>query len=83
MDCLITLERASGRSVVHVVGRLTEHQVPDLLEACADAAVSPVSVDLTDLVSLDAVGLQALRRVRAEGTSLTNVPRYMESMLAD
>ena len=83
MDCLITREQASGRSIVHVVGRLTEAQVPDLLEACADAAVSPVSVDLTDLVSLDAVGLQALRRVRVEGTTLTNVPRYMESMLAD
>lgn len=77
------MERSPGQCVVRVVGRLTQDQVPDLLKLCAESDESVVTVDLTDLVSADTVGLQALGRIRAAGTRLTNVSRHLESELKD
>ena len=44
--------------MVHLAGRLDEAHVPILLEACAQA-LRPI-VELDELVSADAVGLDAL-----------------------
>jgi len=41
------------------------------------ADVSPAELDLTDLVSADPGGIEALRRIRDAGTSLVGAPGYI------
>jgi ABC-type transporter Mla MlaB component len=82
VDCLIEVEQSTDKSVVSIAGALTQDQVPDLLRACAVPRREKVTLDLTNVVSIDAVGLHALRRMRAEGTHLANVPPYI-GMLID
>ena len=82
VDCLIEVERSTEKSVVSIAGALTQDQVPDLLLACAAGRREKVTLDLTNVVSIDAAGLHALRRMRAEGTHLANVPPYI-GMLID
>lgn len=68
------------RFLVRLAGRLDEAHVPDLLRACADTTGS-VQIDLADLVSADAVGIDALHRLRTTGVSLIGVPAYIELKL--
>ena len=65
MWCRIQLKREGGRFVVHLAGHLSEAQVPELLAACAEAT-HPI-VELDELISADAVGLDALVRVEQNG----------------
>ena len=55
---------------VHLAGHLTEAQVPDLLEACA-AATGAALVVLDELLSADAVGIDALLRIERTARSLS------------
>lgn len=80
MECLISVVQSVGPRVVRVAGRLTDAQVPDLLRVCA-ADVGLVQIDLGELVSADAVGLEALRRLRASGARIVNAPRFIELTL--
>jgi len=66
---------------VYLAGRLDAAQVPELRSACALAG-GRVRIDLSDLVSADDVGLDALRRLRAEGTELVGVAPYLRRWLA-
>jgi hypothetical protein len=79
VECWIGVDQDGDRRVVRLAGRLGEVQVPDLLSACADPA--PLHLDLTDLVSVDAAGLEALRRVHARGVVLVGVPGYIQLQL--
>lgn len=54
--------------MVRLAGFLTSAQVPELLKACLECEA--LDLDLTDLVSADPAGLDALRRIRAGGASL-------------
>jgi len=65
---------------VHVAGRLTEAQVPDLLEASAKAAEPPL-LELNELVSADAVGLDALWRLEERGAELIALPEFLRLKL--
>jgi hypothetical protein len=67
------------RRVVRLAGRLGEAQVPELLLACAEA--DPLVLDLSDLVSADAAGLEALRRVETRGATFVGVPGYIQLQL--
>jgi hypothetical protein len=40
-----------------------------------------VRIDLTDLLSADAVGLDALRRLRIDGAQLVGVAQYLRDWL--
>ena len=79
MECWIGIAEEEGRRVVRLAGRLAEAQVPELLMACgqADALV----LDLSDLLSADAAGLEALQRVQARGAALVGVPGYIQLQL--
>lgn len=79
VDCWIGVAQEQGRRVVRLAGRLAEAQVPDLLMACS--APEPTHLDLSDLMSVDAAGLEALRRVEARGTVLIAVPGYIRLQL--
>ena len=64
---------------MRLAGRFGEAQVPELLSACSEPG--SVQVDLSDLVSADVAGLDALQRVRAHGAALVGVPGYIQMRL--
>ena len=66
--------------IVRVAGRLGDAHVPDFLMACSEGA-GPVQVDLTDVVSVDTIAVEALRRVRDAGAQLVGVPKYIQLKL--
>ena len=51
--------------IVRLAGRLSAAQVPELLGACALL----VEVDLSELVSADVAGVEALQRLRDQGAT--------------
>ena len=79
MDCWIGVVQEAGRRTVRLAGRLAEEQVPELLQACAQPGV--LQLDLSDLVSADAAGVDVLRRMQASGASLVGVPGYIQLKL--
>lgn len=74
--CRIEVRHENLRSVVHVIGRLSEAQVPALLEACATLG-DPLIVELGELLSADAVGVEGLRRLQERGARLRRLPEYL------
>ena len=80
MECWIGVVDEACARVVHVAGRLAGVHVPDLLAACAEAS-RPVHVDLSEVVSVDAVGVKALCRIRDAGHALVGTPKYIELKL--
>jgi hypothetical protein len=79
VDCWIGISRDGDRRVVRLAGRFGEAQVPDLLTACSEPGL--VQVDLSELMSADVAGLDALQRVRARGAALVGVTGYIQMRL--
>jgi hypothetical protein len=79
VDCWIGVVTEVDRRVVRVAGRLSVAQVPELLRACADAG--RLELDLTDLVSTDMSGIEALQRIRLKGATLVGTPGYIQLKL--
>jgi anti-anti-sigma regulatory factor len=76
MECRIQLEQRPNGCTVRLAGRLNAAQVHELRAICA-TATGPLLIDLTDLLSVDPVGIDALRRLRTGGAELTGVARYL------
>jgi hypothetical protein len=74
--CRIEVRRENQRVAVHLAGHLSEANVPDLLAACAAPADPPLVV-LDELVSADAVGVDALLRIEQHGAQLVGLPEYL------
>jgi len=64
---------------VRLAGRLSAAQVPELLEACAKAL--SVEIKLTDLISSDVAGIEALQGLRNRGVVLVDAPGYLQLKL--
>jgi hypothetical protein len=79
VDCWIGVCDEGDRRVVRLAGRLCEDQVPDLLRSCGTPPL--VTLDLTDLVSTDDAGIDALNRIRVGGGTLTGAPHYIQLKL--
>jgi hypothetical protein len=79
VDCWIGVVQEVEYRLVRLAGQLSGAQVPELLKACADA--DHVRLDLSDLVSADMAGIDALQRVRAAGADLVGVPGYIQLKL--
>ena len=79
VECWIGVGQEGDRRVVRLAGRFAEAQVPELMQVCA--AGGPISLDLTELVSTDAAGLEALSRIRDQGAMLTGAPTYIQLRL--
>jgi len=79
VDCWIGVVQEVDRRLVRLAGRLSVTQVPELLTVCAE--VLPIEIDLSDLVSADASGIEALQRLRARGATLVNAPGYLQLKL--
>ena len=80
MVCRIETRRENDRVVVHLAGRLSDGQVPDLLAACAGSAEPPI-VELEELISADSVGIDALLRIEQQGARLVGLPEYLRLKL--
>ena len=80
MECRIEVCDQRSVRTVSVAGQLAGAHVPDLLEACG--SISPaLQVDLTHVVSIDAIALDALHRIRGAGARLVGVPGYIQLKL--
>ena len=79
VDCWIGVVQERDGRLVRLAGRLSVAQVPELLNACAEAI--PLQIELTDLVSADAAGIEALQRLRGQGASLVGAPGYLQMKL--
>ena len=79
MDCWIGVVHEAERRVVRLAGRLAYSQVPELMRSYEGAA--SLYIDLTEMVSADLVGIDALRRLRALGATLVGVPGYIQLKL--
>ena len=79
VDCWIGVVQEANRRLVRLAGRLSIAQVPELLGVCAEAR--PIDLDLTDLVSADAAGIEALQRLRDQGATLLGAPGYIQLKL--
>jgi hypothetical protein len=73
--CRIDCRRENARLVVRLAGRLGDAHVPDLLAACAQPTQTDLELD--ELVSADAVGVDALQRIEQQGARLVGLPQYL------
>jgi hypothetical protein len=79
VDCWIGVAQETERRLVRLAGRLSVEQVPELLRVCSNAL--SLQIDLSDLVSADAPGIEALQRLRSQGAILLNAPGYLQMKL--
>jgi hypothetical protein len=68
VDCWIGVVQDGERRLVRLAGHLSDAQVSELLQVCSDT--SSLELNLSELISADAVGIDSLRRLRAAGASL-------------
>ena len=80
MQCRIDAHRSDQRLILHLAGDLTQEYVPAFLEACESEGVRLV-IELDELLSTDAVGLDALRRAEERGAMLVALPFYLRLKL--
>lgn len=66
--------------MVWLAGRLERDQAPELVRLC-DEAPGPVRLDLVDLVSADATGVETLCRLRSRGAELVGASPYIAMQL--
>ena len=76
VDCWIGIVQQADQRLVRLAGRLSVAQVPELLEACAGGL--PMEINLADLVSADAAGIEALQQLRDRGATLVGAPGYLQ-----
>jgi hypothetical protein len=79
VDCWIGISTEGDRRIVRLAGRLSAAQVPELITSCATGG--PLDLDLSDLVSADPAGIEALQRVRDQGATLVGTPGYIQMKL--
>jgi hypothetical protein len=79
VDCWIGVTTELDRRIVRLAGRLSAAQVPELLMACI--ADRPLQLDLSDLISVDAPGIEALQGLRSQGATLVGTPGYIQLKL--
>ena len=80
MVCRILTRRENEQLFVRLVGRLAEPQVPDFLEVCA-LREGPLILELDELISADAVGFDALLRIKQQGARVVGLPEYIRLKL--
>jgi hypothetical protein len=79
VDCWIGVGQSGTRRVVRLAGRLTSAHVPELLKACNGS--HELDLDLSELLSADVAGLDAIRRIHHNGASLIRPSGYIQFQL--
>src|SRR4051794_1230954 len=80
MVCRIDVAEEHGGCTVHISGRLAKPGVADLLRVCT-GHVGALRIDLTNMLSIDADGIDALRRLVENGAELLGVAEYLRHEL--
>jgi anti-anti-sigma regulatory factor len=80
VDCRIEVEVQRDGCTVYLAGRLKAEQVHELRGICSSAD-GWIRIDLTDLLSADAVGVDVLRRLQQDGVELVGVAHYLRRWL--
>ena len=80
MECRIRVVQTADGCTVYLAGRLGEAQACELRRVCLEG-VGPLRLDLTDLLSLDAVGVDVLRRLRNQGAAFVGAAEYLKQKL--
>lgn len=80
MDCRIEVVDEPEHRLVCLAGRLADAQVPDLVRVCSENVMA-LQLHLGYLISVDAVGLEALHRLRERGATFIEVPAYIQLKL--
>ena len=80
MDSRISSWRDEGGVVVRIEGRLDAATAPELLATCR-AVGSPRRLDLSGLMSADAFGAEALRRLAEAGAELSDMSPYIRQLV--
>jgi len=65
---------------VTVAGQLADEHVPDLFNACGTNSTT-LLIDLSDIQSVDAIAVEALRRLRTAGARFRGVRQYIQLKL--
>jgi hypothetical protein len=79
VDCRIQVTDEGNVRTITVAGRVMGEHIPVLLTACGQAAA--LRLDLSDVLSIDPIAADALRRIRDGGAQLVGVPPYIEFKL--
>ena len=80
MEMRVTVSVQGSSIVVHTDGRLSKTGVPEL-ERVLRTTSGPVTLDLTNLLSADDVGIAALRTLSGQGVLLFGVSPYIALLL--
>ena len=80
VDCLIEIVESTDHRLLRLSGRLTAAQAHELLDA-SRGAHRPVHLDLRELISVDAIGLEVLHDLQHDGARLFDVPTYIQLKL--
>ena len=80
MVCRLDVSSESDRAVVRIHGRLAGAAVRELEGLCRDAS-GLLTLDVTDLLSVDDVGAATLRRLAIDGAQLTGMSPYLTLLL--
>jgi len=77
----ITTRRERGATLIQVDGELLAEGVPELDTACRSAQ-GRIRLDLSNLRSADAFGIESLRAFAEQGVDLVGASTYIEQLLA-
>lgn len=80
MECRIEVLEEGGVRTVTVAGQLADEHVPDLFNACGTNSTT-LLIDLSDIQSVDAIAVEALRRLRTAGARFRGVRQYIQLKL--
>jgi hypothetical protein len=82
VECRIqVVHKSEEATTVYLAGCLKAAQVHELRGVCAEVT-GRIRIDLTDLLSADVVGIDALSRLRRSGAELVGVAQYLRRRLA-
>jgi hypothetical protein len=80
MECRIQVDARPDTCTVSLAGHLRAEQVPELCRLCGTVG-SRVRIDLTDLLSADPIGIDALRRLGRGGAEFVGVAQYLRRLI--
>jgi hypothetical protein len=80
MTVVVTVDQTLRGTAVRIAGRLEAGDLPEL-HRVLNGPVAPLELDLSELLTADADGIDLLRRQRLSGATLVNVPPYIRLLL--
>jgi len=80
MTLRITQSRGDPGTVLGIHGEVSGGEVRELQAVCA-TALRPLTIDLSEVITADAQGIDLLRSLAAEGARMVRASVYLEMRL--